>query len=90
MSLEFIKHERHNSIAIVSLNRPEKFNALSHEMIVALSDTFTNLEPDAELRAVILTGAGDKAFCAGTDISELIGLDEGAAEEVSQARPVTL
>lgn len=81
---EFIIEQRRNSIAIIQLNRPEKFNALSREMIVGLSDIFTNLEHDTELRAVILTGAGDKAFCAGTDISELTQLTERDAETVSQ------
>ena len=63
--------ERSGSLTIIRLNRPDKFNALSREMILALTDNFTNLERQADLRAIILTGAGDKAFCAGTDISEL-------------------
>jgi enoyl-CoA hydratase len=53
-------------------------------MILALGDAFTNLKQQPALRAVILTGAGEKAFCAGTDITELAGLDEAGAREVSE------
>lgn len=81
---EFIKEERRNSIAIIQLNRPEKFNALSREMILTLSSIFTNLEPDTALRTIILTGAGEKAFCSGTDIDGLAELTESEAREVSE------
>ena len=83
MDLSLITTERKGSIEIISLNRPEKFNALSRDMIVALSETFTKLAGEDQLRAVILTGAGDKAFCAGTDIGELTELTRSAAEKVS-------
>ena len=71
-------------MTIVRLNRPEKFNALSREMLLALSDIFTNLHNQPDLRAVILTGAGNRAFCAGTDIFEIAGLDDDEAREVSE------
>lgn len=79
-----ILQERRESVVIIRLNRPDKFNALSREMILALGEIFTDLGNDAELRAVILTGAGDKAFCAGTDIGELTQLKEGEARNVSE------
>jgi enoyl-CoA hydratase len=79
-----ILNERRDSVAIVRLNRPEKFNALSREMIVALSEIFTNFESQSELRAVILTGAGETAFCAGTDINELSQVNEDDARKVSE------
>jgi enoyl-CoA hydratase len=75
---------RHDSVAIIRLNRPEKLNALSREMILALSDTFKTLNNETGLRVIILTGAGDKAFCAGTDIAELANLDEKEARAVSE------
>jgi len=84
MASSLITSERKGSIEIIKLNRPQKLNALSRDMIGALSGTFTNLEGDTELRAVILTGAGEKAFCAGTDISELVQLKPGEAEAVSK------
>lgn len=78
-----VSFEQRESVAIISLNRPEKLNALSGEMILALSDAFTIVKAKSNLRAIILTGAGDKAFSAGTDIGELTGLDDGRAREVS-------
>lgn len=78
-----ILQERRDQISIVQLNRPQKYNALSPEMILALADIFTNLDSEPDLRAIILTGAGDEAFCAGTDIAELTELDEDRAREVS-------
>lgn len=87
MGSEFISEERCESFAIIRLNRPEKLNALSREMIVALSDLFKTIAGQPDLRAIILTGAGDKAFCAGTDITELTdvaGLDKDRAREVSE------
>lgn len=89
MGSEFIIEERRQSFAIIRLNRPEKLNALSREMILTLSDIFTKLEGQADLRAVILTGAGDKAFSAGTDINELTRLDKDSAREVSERRQAT-
>jgi enoyl-CoA hydratase len=77
-----ILQERRESFAIVRLNRPEKLNALSREMILALNDLFTTIDDQPNLRAIILTGAGD-AFCAGTDISELTGLDKNRARDIS-------
>ena len=53
-------------------------------MVLALSDIFTSLNTQTVLRAVILTGTGEQAFCAGTDITELALLDEVQAREVSE------
>jgi enoyl-CoA hydratase len=79
-----ILQDRRESFTIIRLNRPEKLNSLSSEMILALGDLFKTVESDADLRAIILTGAGDRAFCAGTDISELTDLDADHAREVSE------
>jgi enoyl-CoA hydratase len=79
-----ILQERHDQVAIIRLNRPEKRNALSREMIVELLETFKKFDGQPNLRAIILTGTGDRAFCAGTDIAELTGLDPDRAREVSE------
>ena len=84
MKPETIHVERRESVTIVTLNRPEKLNALSRETIAALSAAFKNFESDSELRAVILTGAGDRAFSAGTDISELIHVGADEAESIAE------
>jgi enoyl-CoA hydratase len=76
--------ERLDAIAIVRLNRPEKLNALSRAMVDDLSDAFKQLEKQSDLRAVILTGSGEAAFCAGTDINELAELDQNGARAASE------
>lgn len=55
-------------IATIRINRPDKLNALDHEMVQALERAALLADGDASLRAVIITGAGDKSFCAGGDI----------------------
>lgn len=57
-------------VALVTLNRPNRLNALSQVMMQAIVDTFAGLRDDSSVRAVVLTGAG-KAFCAGLDLKEL-------------------
>lgn len=82
--MSLVIYERRDSVAFVQLNRPEKFNSLTREIIVVLSDLFKQFAAQSDLRAVILTGTGERAFCAGTDISELAGLDEGEALQASK------
>lgn len=53
-----------NAIAIITLNRPHALNALSRGMLIALSSTFARLDQDADVKVIILTGAG-RAFSAG-------------------------
>jgi enoyl-CoA hydratase len=60
-----------DGIARVTVNRPDKLNALNAIVIAELGDAVTRIETDAAVRGVILTGAGTKAFVAGADISEL-------------------
>jgi len=63
-------HDRNGHVAIITLNRPEKLNALNAELRDALLSKLDELEIDDEVRAVVIHGAGDKAFVAGADISE--------------------
>ncbi|MEM7168438.1 MAG: enoyl-CoA hydratase-related protein [Planctomycetota bacterium] len=62
---------RDGNVVTMTLNRPEVRNALDLDMINALHDTLEQLEPDMEIGALILTGAGEKAFVAGADIGQL-------------------
>jgi enoyl-CoA hydratase len=62
--------ERNGNIATVTLNKPEKMNALNFEMWQMLADTFNALSADDSVRCIVLRGAGDKAFSAGADIEE--------------------
>lgn len=60
-----------DGIATVTVNRPDKLNALNQETVGELSDAFTQVRDNASIRALIVTGAGEKAFVAGADINEL-------------------
>jgi enoyl-CoA hydratase len=62
-------------VMLVQLNRPGKLNALTREMMDGLVEAFTRAGSEPSVRAVVLTGAGSRAFCAGTDIEELARLD---------------
>jgi len=66
-----IKFETKGPIAYVTINRPDKLNALNMAVMEELRTAFTGLKQDAAVRAVILTGTGEKAFVAGADIGEL-------------------
>lgn len=82
--MSYINLARHDGVALITLNRPEKFNSLTRMMIETLSEKFTAFKDDPELRAVILTGSGDRAFCSGTDINELAALNPSEASQISQ------
>jgi enoyl-CoA hydratase len=84
MAYETLLVERSDVYAVVTLNRPKVMNALNRALFAELDDAFTALAADREMRAVILTGSGEKAFAAGADISELASLS--AAEGQQQAR----
>jgi enoyl-CoA hydratase/carnithine racemase len=69
-----------DGVLLLTLNRPEKLNALDHALVDALSAALAAAEADSRVRAVILTGAGERAFSAGADIAELGGSIEAGAE----------
>ena len=62
--------ERHENTIILILNRPQAFNAINTELRLLLIDALHQANSDESVRAVIVTGAGDKAFCAGQDLTE--------------------
>ena len=64
-----VETERHGQILVVRMNRPERLNALSHEMRTRLAETWTEFRRDNELEVAIFTGTG-RAFCAGEDMKE--------------------
>jgi enoyl-CoA hydratase len=74
---------RKNDVAIIRLNRAEKLNAFSNAMFDELNAVLDELLRHQDLRVLILTGAGERAFCAGTDIAELDGLTEAEAAKLS-------
>ena len=72
--------EKRDHIAYITLNRPEVYNAINPEMMVRLAEAWIEYNEDDELRAAIVTGAGEKSFCAGADLKRLIPLITGARE----------
>jgi len=79
-----VRLEERGAWALVTLARPAKHNALTRAMLERLAEVFEGFARREALRAVILTGEGAQAFCAGTDISELDGLDEAGARRASE------
>ena len=67
------------TVAYVTVNNPHKLNAMSGALIDALAGVFRELGADAQLRAVVLTGAGAKSFIAGADINEMAAIKDAAA-----------
>ncbi|HLI96958.1 MAG TPA: enoyl-CoA hydratase-related protein [Candidatus Baltobacteraceae bacterium] len=84
-TFEHILVETDGPVAVVTLNRPSVLNALSASLLTELSSALSALEHDDEVRVVIVTGAGTKAFAAGADIGELNAL-ANAVEGAGKAR----
>ena len=75
-----VRYEQHprGRIAFVCLDNPKKLNTLSSEVMAQFTDLFHGLAADLALRAVVLTGAGDKAFIGGADIDEMAAVKSPA------------
>jgi enoyl-CoA hydratase/carnithine racemase len=70
---------REGAVAVVTIDRPDALNALDVETLTALRDALAALADDDEVRAVVLTGAGDRAFAAGADIKYMSAVERDAA-----------
>src|ERR1043166_5920907 len=84
MTYSTLLYDLRDGIAVVTVNRPDKLNALNDAVITELGDVAGGLEREEGVRAAILTGAGPKAFVAGADIAELAGCDSTRAEALSR------
>jgi len=84
MSYQTIKLEFNNKTAVISINRPDKLNALNSNVMSELEHCFTELKKNNDVYVVILTGSGEKAFVAGADISELNKLNMITAKEYAE------
>jgi enoyl-CoA hydratase len=82
-TLENVLYEKRGAIAYVTVNRPKVLNALDQRTWQDLRAAFTDARDNADVRGVILTGAGDKAFIAGADINELAQVTAVDAENSS-------
>ncbi len=68
---QYILTERDGNVGIVTLNRPKELNALNFQLVGELADALTEFDRDSEIRCMVITGAGDRAFAAGADIKEM-------------------
>jgi enoyl-CoA hydratase/carnithine racemase len=68
--MNVVSVERRDSVALVTLNRPESLNAVNAQMREALIEALSELNRDSSVRAVVIAGAGDRAFCSGQDLNE--------------------
>ena len=84
MPYETLLVERSDVYTVVTLNRPKVMNALNRALFAELDDAFTALAADNSVRAVILTGSGEKAFAAGADISELASLSATEGQQLAR------
>jgi enoyl-CoA hydratase/carnithine racemase len=76
MAGEVLSFERHHNYAVVTLNRPEKRNALNEALLKALDEALVAVEHDKEIRALIIRGNG-ASFCSGLDLAEADRLEGG-------------
>ena len=79
MSYQTLLTSLENGIFTITINRPDKLNALSKEVLTDLNKALDEVNSNAEIKSVIITGAGPKAFVAGADISEFGGLNKEEA-----------
>jgi methylglutaconyl-CoA hydratase len=87
MSDGIIRKEIDGHVAVLTLNRPNEMNALSRDLMLAVRQEIEACDRDEGIHAVILTGAGERAFCAGVDLKERAAMTE---EEVMESRRVAV
>lgn len=83
MSYSRIVFRAEEGVALITVNRPEKLNALNREVIGELNDAFEEVAADASVHGLIVTGVGEKAFVAGADIQELAALSAVEAQALA-------
>ena len=84
MAYKNIKIEKKEGFATLTIDRPQALNALNKDTLIELSKAVDELTKDKKLKAVILTGEGDKAFIAGADIKQMADLTTIEAKEFSE------
>ena len=85
MEYKNILLEYADKCAYITINRPKKLNALNKETILELHQVFDEVEKDKNIRVIILTGSGEKAFVAGADISEFADFNESQGAELAKS-----
>lgn len=83
MSYQNILLEKADGVATVTINRPKVMNALNHQTLVELAAAFDDVKADDSVRALVITGSGEKAFVAGADINELAKMEPLGAKDLA-------
>jgi enoyl-CoA hydratase len=83
MPYETLLYSVHQHVATITLNRPKVLNALNHTVFNELEEIFTDMDRNHAVRAILITGAGEKAFAAGADINELALTTAATGERLS-------
>ena len=84
-NMKYIQVEPQEDVAIIRINRPEALNAMNTEVISELSRAIDIVGVDDGIKVVIITGAGDRSFCAGADISYMVDIDPMTAERYASS-----
>jgi enoyl-CoA hydratase len=85
MAFENLLTSLENGIYTITINRPDRLNALNRKTITEIGEAFSEVYSSKDIRGVIITGAGEKAFAAGADISEFTGVDRIKGAEMASA-----
>jgi 3-hydroxypropionyl-coenzyme A dehydratase len=89
-TMKYIQLEPLADIAIIKINRPEALNALNLDVIAELSRTIDIVGADDGIKVVVITGAGEKSFCAGADIAYMVDIDPMKAEKYATSAQAVL
>jgi enoyl-CoA hydratase len=84
LAAQFVLTEITDGIAVITINRPQNLNALNSEVVTVLENSLRDVEQNADVKVVVITGAGEKAFVAGGDIKEMSSMDPAVARAFSQ------
>lgn len=85
MGFELLQVEREGAVALITLNRPKALNALNRQLLTELSVVIAQLGAADDVRVIVLTGAGDRAFAAGADIADFAALDAESTRRYAEA-----
>src|SRR5919199_1690567 len=80
-TMKYIQLEPQGDIAILRINRPEALNAVNLDVISELSKIIDIIAADDSIKVLVITGAGERSFCAGADISYMVNIDPMQAEK---------
>lgn len=78
---DVVRTEMQGDIALLILNRPKALNAISRDLAHSMADALVRLDADTSVRGIVLTGAGDRSFCAGADLQEARGIEVHQIED---------